>query len=744
MKNILFMIISIVVLSAESSAQQNWEWVTPYPSAGTAVHSCQAGGKVFYKVSGYGFYSTADGGNSFSGYESFDVPENSSSLATLDKIAFADSLTGFIVDNKVYKTTDGGKNWSVFFNQSQSVNMVEFADEDYGWLLGSGGIEYKTTDGGETWANIEFNGLYDIPGPIYSIYALDKNRLWVCKQFNYDAGGTICYSSDGGYHWAAQECPGSDSTNRVYYKDLHVNQSGIGFATASVLMYDENPHYEPLLVKTTNFGTEWVPIPVDGNFFPVQVISKSDDEWLILGSSDSYTSAYIKTSDGGLTWEYKDNIFSGINSNDNAATAEYLSSSNTLLVSGWLGIYRSFDFGNTLPRLSDKNEIMIDGFAIDRHSDSAGQNVIAVSDRDSFIVSSDGGRTWQKKFLKNGRNFKSITAAAGGTIFTLQDDHHLYKSSDLGETWEDIFGRYIPVISLNAFSSEDITLLIYQYSGIPSVISTKDGGINWETAPYFDSYKNYMETPFEDKIYVCGVYPDSSGERGYIYNSDDNGRDWNVFDTEEEMITIKAVSRTIALAISKHNLYRTTDNGKSWTLTYHSGLNYSNLSFTDTLNGMISIGYNLFKTSNAGRTWAASGLNMPFSSDWKFMEYNKYGDLILAGRNGMAVYRNPDYHPEEKNLNAVSGEPQDCLLFQNYPNPFNPNTLIKYKTNNGGLVQLKVYDILGREVETLVNAQQPAGKYSVEFNGSKLSSGIYFFRLTAGDFAQMKKMILMK
>jgi len=94
-------------------------------------------------------------------------------------------------------------------------------------------------------------------------------------------------------------------------------------------------------------------------------------------------------------------------------------------------------------------------------------------------------------------------------------------------------------------------------------------------------------------------------------------------------------------------------------------------------------------------------------------------------------------------------------LAQNYPNPFNPTTKIKYSipstgtsslSTSGGmkLVQLKVYDILGNEVATLVNEEKPAGEYEVEFNASKLPSGIYFYRLKAGNFIQTKKMILIK
>jgi Secretion system C-terminal sorting domain len=83
-------------------------------------------------------------------------------------------------------------------------------------------------------------------------------------------------------------------------------------------------------------------------------------------------------------------------------------------------------------------------------------------------------------------------------------------------------------------------------------------------------------------------------------------------------------------------------------------------------------------------------------------------------------------------------------LDQNYPNPFNPSTIIKYSIKNNGLVELIIFDILGREVTTLINEQKAAGSYSVEFNSSKLPSGVYLYKLKSGKFVDVKKMILLK
>jgi hypothetical protein len=88
--------------------------------------------------------------------------------------------------------------------------------------------------------------------------------------------------------------------------------------------------------------------------------------------------------------------------------------------------------------------------------------------------------------------------------------------------------------------------------------------------------------------------------------------------------------------------------------------------------------------------------------------------------------------------------PIQAVLYQNYPNPFNPVTTIDYSVPKIGFVTIKVYDILGREVMTLLNENKLVGNYNVEFNASKLVSGVYFYRMQAGDFVQTKKLILLK
>ncbi|HEY6436738.1 MAG TPA: T9SS type A sorting domain-containing protein [Ignavibacteriaceae bacterium] len=118
-------------------------------------------------------------------------------------------------------------------------------------------------------------------------------------------------------------------------------------------------------------------------------------------------------------------------------------------------------------------------------------------------------------------------------------------------------------------------------------------------------------------------------------------------------------------------------------------------------------------------------------------------------RNDMGVFGGPNCSDLPLIITSVEDEtqgniPDEFKLFQNYPNPFNPSTNITFRIAEFGFVSLKVYDILGNEVATIVDEYKPAGNYAVEFTAEGLTSGIYFYKLIVGDFAETKKMILIK
>jgi hypothetical protein len=129
------------------------------------------------------------------------------------------------------------------------------------------------------------------------------------------------------------------------------------------------------------------------------------------------------------------------------------------------------------------------------------------------------------------------------------------------------------------------------------------------------------------------------------------------------------------------------------------------------------------------------------------MEYSFTDKILNAGKYSYRlkqIDRDGKFSYSQTVEATVTGAPKEFLLAQNYPNPFNPSTVINYQLPVNSLVTLKVYDAIGREVITLVNEVKEAGYYSVTFEASRFSSGIYFARLQSSEKVQIKKMLLIK
>ena len=118
-------------------------------------------------------------------------------------------------------------------------------------------------------------------------------------------------------------------------------------------------------------------------------------------------------------------------------------------------------------------------------------------------------------------------------------------------------------------------------------------------------------------------------------------------------------------------------------------------------------------------------------------------DKVWAvGGNGTIIHKQLITDVDGKALDNTI--PEKFILFQNYPNPFNPSTTINFYVPNTSFVNLKVYNVLGNELATLVNGEKPAGNYEVQFDATEISSGIYFYKLQAGSFSNTRKMALLK
>ncbi|CUT01050.1 T9SS type A sorting domain-containing protein, partial [Candidatus Kryptobacter tengchongensis] len=145
------------------------------------------------------------------------------------------------------------------------------------------------------------------------------------------------------------------------------------------------------------------------------------------------------------------------------------------------------------------------------------------------------------------------------------------------------------------------------------------------------------------------------------------------------------------------------------------------------------VNWRVYNTSNSG-----------LPDNWVYaIAIDGQGNKWIGTYEGLAVYREGGvildvYEKDEKIM------PKEFALYQNYPNPFNPSTFIKFDLPREAKVKLGVYDVMGRLVKVLIDEQMQAGRYRVEFRGDGLASGVYFYRLEAGGFVSVKKMVLVK
>jgi hypothetical protein len=191
------------------------------------------------------------------------------------------------------------------------------------------------------------------------------------------------------------------------------------------------------------------------------------------------------------------------------------------------------------------------------------------------------------------------------------------------------------------------------------------------------------------------------------------------------------------------SILRTTDGGQNW-VTQTSGIIQwlIGVSFTDSNNGTaVGLEGVILRTTNGGQNWVSqtSGTTNGLV-DVCFTDASN-GTAVGAGGTILRTINGGVSFVEEEKIAVV---PNDYNLAQNYPNPFNPSTTIRYSVPQSSQVIIKVFDILGNEIETLVNEQKSTGTYEITWFAGNLPSGVYFYRLQAGNFVETKKMILMK
>ncbi|MCU7492631.1 MAG: T9SS type A sorting domain-containing protein [Ignavibacteria bacterium] len=249
-----------------------------------------------------------------------------------------------------------------------------------------------------------------------------------------------------------------------------------------------------------------------------------------------------------------------------------------------------------------------------------------------------------------------------------------------------------------------------------------------------------------EEIIGCGSYRNLSVENGFIFAGQSGGTNWKITQTKEILTDIAMTSGNTGFCLSDYKMFMTNDNWNSMRQVFDSAPNayIDAVTFEDSAHGLLrTSNYHFYDTSDKGDSWHQSGLEMPMSMRVKKMQYNNQGDLLVLGDRGF-ILKLSEKNSQNKTEEQETSQKLKYELFQNYPNPFNPVTQISFSLHEKGSVELKVFDVLGREIKTLLNEVKDAGTYSVPFNASELPSGIYISRLKAGSEVMVRKMLLLR
>ena len=358
-----------------------------------------------------------------------------------------------------------------------------------------------------------------------------------------------------------------------------------------------------------------------------------------------------------------------------------------------------------------------------------------------ILRSTDFGITWEMTNEGLTNQWIFVLFNVGENIYAGTDGGGIYRSTHMGENWIQINSGLIgwedSVYVVNAFCVfTDTNIFIGTDRGI--FLSTNSGN-NWT-----EKNNGLLLLP-TGSLASIGNNLFAATNSG-VFKSTDNGENWNISNngiTSSIITSLLSSDDNTLLASTVNGIYRSTNYGAYW-YESNTGLSNLNVNFIDKIDSNLFAGTwqgGIYKSSDNGLTW--NDFNTSGLENVSIQTVEKYGFNIYMGTSFNGIWFRPI-----SQLITSSDDVRTTIiqysLQQNYPNPFNPKTKITYQIAEPCFTAIKVFDLLGNELATLVQEEKTAGKYIVEFDSSNLSSGIYFYSMIAGKYQETRKMVLLK
>ena len=657
-----------------------------------------------------------------------------------------DSSYLYTLNSFLYRSTDNGNSWKILKyldNVSAKTCAVKGPNILVGVYRYTSSL-FRSTDYGNTWD--ELNGL---PNDIWiSRIYFYKNKIFVAIPYR-----GMYSSTDNGDNWT--QLAGIPTSNNIIW-DI-TNCGNNVFAGGSSAIY-----------KSTDEGVTWTDV------FQGEIYSLASNGYNIIAAASG--KFYLSTDNGG-SWETND-----LGSNMSSGMPICYVDSNVYYVDGGRSGYllRSTDNGFTW--IQDSLRVSLTGGIL------ADSSIVYISTPDGILTSTDNGNNWN---LSDNYGLierdVDLIEICGTNIIAVGLDQIIEANitTDEGSTWKPITsaGIFLSILTLNDNSIIAGTRNIPDYG----LYRSDNGGIDW--------YQVNQNTIFEMISTNTGLYaigdtiintmPISPKKK--LMKSFNEGISWEILNNGISGYENLTLSNQILFVVKPDyycdSLFRSVDNGNSWESVFSDSVIINSVAQIDS-NIFVGTSKNpqsyagkigLFHSYDNGETWInilpdtevkcliSKGPDLIIATENKILKSSDYGStfadisegflgrvnsfkikspyLYAAASSG--VWRRPLTEITDVN-NQFNNDPADYDLAQNYPNPFNPSTTIKYQIPKDGIVTLKIYDILGKEVKTLVNEQKPTGRYEVKFDASELATGVYIYRIKVNDFVSVKKMVLLK
>jgi photosystem II stability/assembly factor-like uncharacterized protein len=608
---------------------------------------------------------------------------------------FINEMTGWAVGDsgRVLTTTTGGTSWTTQQIGSPDLYTINFANNLTGYigggssLMGYTGVSYlyKTTNQGLNWffVNSDYGGDYIFYYSSVAIISPDIIYTSSCGQYSLGgAVGNVRKSTNGGTNFLTGYGVGA-------HKSVSFINEQTGWTVANYAD-DIGKHYSYIL-KTTNSGNNWINQIKDSvriiNFSKIKFFDGNTGNALGGGSSPNRT-LFFKTTNGGINWD------SLVIPNSGKYNSMYFLNVST----GWICGYSS-------------------------------------GDTSAISKTTNGGQTWQSQRKGYSNTLNGIfmlnpntgyAVGNGGVILKTVTGGAYYSISGTvkySDNNQPITSGSVKAFRLNVQTGQ---IIILDSTGIQT-----NGSYILNNVPSGDLYIGAVPNSSPPADYVPTYYPSA------IYY-----RDATILNPTGNMTGIDIRAFRMSQATTSNSV-----NGKVNSTVPVSPLKDANVYAKS---GNTFVGY---KTTGSDGIYH---INSVPTGQLKIIAdrigYRSDSTTVTITRNNIDSV---NFYLMKLfiGIKPISNDvPDKYFLYQNYPNPFNPSTIIKFRIKEmssphapgGDLTTLKIYDILGKEVTTLVNEKQSPGTYEVNFDASSLPSGIYFYKLITGDFTETKKMILIK